>query len=228
MKEIFRYFSKIEWSIWIFSVLSVTLSYFLGESGNPIALITSLLGVTSLIFIAKGNVIGQFLVILFSALYGFISIKSHYYGEMITYLCMSAPAAVFACVSWIKNPSKKGKNEVKVAPMSAMKWLYLSITATIVTLVLYFILRYLNTENLPVSTISIATSFFAAGLLFLRSPYYALAYSTNDVVLITLWSMACFKSLQYLPMVVCFLTFLCNDLYGFINWRRMQRRQEKE
>ncbi len=207
MKGLFKYFSITEWLIWLFSMLAVVLSYVLGDGGYPLTLLASLLGVTSLIFIAKGNIIGQFIIIVFSILYGIISIKFRYYGEMITYLFMSAPAAVFACVSWLKNPSKKGKREVKVATMSAMKWIYLTLFATAVTIAFYFILRYFDTENLLVSTLSVATSFFAAGLLFLRSPYYAIAYAANDVVLIILWTLACIETLSYLPMDLWWFAF---------------------
>ena len=64
-----------------------------------------------------------------------------------------------------------------------------------------------------------------AALTYLRSPYYALGYAANDVVLIVLWVLASVVDISYLSMVVCFIMFLVNDLYGFINWRRMQRKQ---
>ena len=180
---------------------------------------------SSLIFIAKGNVVGQFLIIVFSILYGIVSIRFRYWGEMITYLFMSLPAAVSASITWLKNPSAESKNEVMVASMTKKKLLFSLLLTSLVTILFYFILRYLNTANLWLSTLSVATSFLAASFLFLRSRYYALAYAANDIVLIGLWTLASFQSLSYLPMVVCFIAFLCNDLYGFINWKRIQDRQ---
>lgn len=67
-------------------------------------LIASLIGVPSLIFCAKGNPVGQILMIVFSILYGIISYGFAYYGEMITYLGMTLPMAVFSLVSWLRNP----------------------------------------------------------------------------------------------------------------------------
>jgi nicotinamide riboside transporter PnuC len=89
----------------------------------------------------------------------------------------------------------------------------------------YLILGALDTSNLVISTVSVSTSFLAAALTYLRSPYYALGYAANDVVLIVLWVLASVVDISYLSMVVCFIMFLVNDLYGFINWRRMQRKQ---
>lgn len=42
-------------------------------------------------------------MILFSLLYGIISFTFSYYGEMLTYVGMTMPMAVFALISWLKN-----------------------------------------------------------------------------------------------------------------------------
>ena len=113
----------------------------------------------------------------------------------------------------------------KITPgIHAILW---SLTA-LVTFAFYFILRYFDTPNLVTSTVSIATSFSASALTMLRSPYYALAYAANDVVLIVLWTLATIADPAYLPMILCFVIFLANDLYGFFNWQRMQKRQEEK
>lgn len=227
LKRIYQYFSVFEWCLWLGSILTILLAFFLGGNFYFLTLVSSLVGVSALIFIAKGNVIGQFLIIIFSIIYGVVSWQFRYYGEMITYIFMSLPSAVVACVTWLKNPSKKGKNEVAVGQMTAKKWIVLSLTALAVTVTFYFILHYFNTPNLLLSTLSVTTSFFAAMLLILRSPFYAAAYAVNDLVLIGLWVYAAFTSLSYLPMVFCFVTFLVNDGYGFISWLKMEKRQKE-
>lgn len=226
MKKLFTYFSLFEWLLWRISMCVIVFSFFFSQDRYIPTLIASLLGVTALIFLAKGNVVGQFLTIIFSLLYAVVSIRFRYWGEMITYLFMSLPAAVFSCVSWLKHPSKENKNEVEVAYMTAKKWTYTSLLALLATIAFYFVLRYFKTPNLWLSTLSVTSSFFASALLFLRSRYYALAYATNDVILIGLWVLASIQSLSYLPMVFCFVAFLCNDLYAFINWKRLQNKQK--
>ena len=227
IKKLLAYFSLFEWLLWGVSVGVIIFSFFFSQDRYSLTLIASLLGVTALIFLAKGNVVGQFLTVVFSLLYAIVSIRFRYWGEMVTYVFMSLPAAVFSCVSWLKHPSKESKNEVEVGSMTGKKWLFASLLSVIVTLLFYFILRYFDTPNLWLSTLSVSTSFFASALLFLRSRYYAVAYALNDIVLIGLWIFASIQSLSYLPMVVCFLAFLCNDLYAFINWKRIQIRQNQ-
>lgn len=224
-KEILSYFSKGEVTLWLGSVFAIVLSFCLFDRNNYLTLLASLIGVTSLIFNAKGNPFGQFLMILFSLLYGFISFTFFYYGEMLTYLGMTMPMAIVALISWMKHPYQGNKAEVKIHHLSRREWGFMWILAILVTVVFYFILQYFHTANLIPSTISVTTSFVAVYLAFRRSPYYAIGYAANDLVLIVLWTMATLQEVSYLSVVVCFVAFFVNDVYGFINWRRMGKRQ---
>ena len=107
------------------------------------------------------------------------------------------------------------------------KWEYagMYVLTALVTLGFYFILDYFNTANMIPSTLSVTTSFIAVYLTFRRSPYFALAYAANDVVLIVLWTLAAVENISYLSVIICFVMFLVNDLYGFVSWKRMEKRQ---
>ncbi len=217
--------NKFEIGLWIFSLLVVTGSFFLSGDGNLLTLVASMVGVSALIFLAKGNVIGQILTIIFSILYAMVSFEFRYYGEMITYLGMTMPTAAMAMISWLRHPYSD--TEVKVGSVNWKKAAGLIGLTVVVTVVFYFVLKYLGTNNLLFSTISIITSFLASGLMVLRSPYYAIAYSGNDIVLVILWILAAMEDLAFLPMVFCFLMFLVNDIYGFYQWNRMKKRQSE-
>lgn len=227
IKKLLNYFNLTEKLIWSISVIVIIVSFFLFENDGYLTLVASLIGVTSLIFCAKGNPFGQFLMIIFAIIYSIISFSFQYYGEMMTYLGMSLPMAAFSLVSWLKNPFNGNKSEVAVNKITFKEIIFMSFLTLVVTIVFYFILKYFNTANLIPSTFSVSTSFLAAYLTFRRNPYYALAYASNDVVLIVLWVSASFKDISYLSVVICFVVFLVNDLYGFISWLRMMKRQEK-
>ena len=226
MKRLLNYFTKLEIGLWTSSVLLILISFFIFDRENYLTLIASIIGATFLIFNAKGNPIGQFLTIVFSMLYGIISYDFAYYGEMITYLGMTLPMALFALISWIKNPYEKGKAEVKVNKLSRKEIVFMLVLTIIVTIVFYFVLEHFNTANLIPSTISVTTSFLAVYLTFRRSPYFALAYAMNDIVLIVLWILASISDISYLSVVICFIVFFVNDMYGFISWKQMEKRQK--
>ena len=227
IQKIIKYFSKAEIILWCASAALILVSFCLFDRESYITLFASLIGVTSLIFSAKGNPVGQLLMVIFSLLYGIISFTFSYYGEMITYLGMTMPMAIFALVSWLKNPYKGNKSEVKVNTIGKIEALFMWAAAAAVTVLFYFILDYFQTANIILSTASVTTSFIAVYLTFRRSPFFALAYAANDTILIALWILASMYDTRYISVVVCFMAFLVNDIYGYTSWQRMKIRQEK-
>lgn len=223
-----RYFTRFEKILWIVSVLAIIISFIIFGGDSFLDMIASIIGVSALILCAKGNFIGQILVIIFSTLYGYISYSFSYYGEMITYMCMTLPMAVIALISWLRNPYNGKKTEVKVYKVGQKEIAVMSFCTVIVTMIFYCILSVFNTANIVPSTFSVTTSFVAVYLTYKRSPYFALAYSVNDLVLIILWILAGIKDIRYFNMVVCFVIFFINDIYGFISWKKMEKMQDGE
>lgn len=226
IKSLINYFTVFERCLWLSSIALITVSFLLFDRSSYLSLAASLIGVTALIFCAKGNPVGQMLMIVFAMIYGYISFTFAYYGEMMTYLCMSLPMAAVSFISWIRNPYKGNKAEVQIARVGKKELAVIALISVIVTVASYFVLDIFGTSNLIPSTLSVATSFFAASLIFRRSPWFALAYAVNDVVLIVLWSLAMLEDPSYVSVTVCFIVFLVNDMYSFINWRRMEKRQK--
>lgn len=225
MSKSISYFTKSELVLWSVSVIFILLSFALFDRESYITLAASLVGATSLIFNAKGNPIGQFLMVIFSVLYGVISFTFDYYGEMITYLGMTGPMALFALITWIKNPYNGNKSEVRVNTLTKREIVFMFVLSGIVTWVFYYILVAFDTANIVPSTISVTTSFLGVYLTFRRNEYFPLAYACNDIVLIILWTLAAITDISYVSVIICFIMFFINDMYGFINWSRIKKRQ---
>lgn len=219
----FKTFTKFEFGLWLGSLALILLSFFLSGNGDWLTLTASLVGGTALILVSKGNVLGQILTVVFSVLYGIISYTFRYYGEMITYLGMTAPIAVASVVTWLRN--RGSLTEVRVNALRPLEYLLSLLAGIAVMCGFYFILKAFHTNYLLLSTLSVLTSFLASYLTMRRSPYYALAYAANDLILISLWILAALSDPGYLPMVICFLVFLVNDVYGFVRWSRAGKSQ---
>ena len=224
IRESFRDLSGFERALLLTSMVVIICSYSFSGAGDVLTLISSLIGVTALIFIAKGYVLGQVLCLLFSVFYGIVSFFFCYYGEMITYLGMNLPMNVLAIISWLRHPYE-GSKEVEIHRLDRRQIIIMIVLAVVVTIAFYFILSALGNANLNISVFSVTTSFVAAYLTFCRSHYYAVGYAVNDVVLIVLWVLAAMEDISYLPMVFCFVMILVNDIYGFYSWRNMLIRQ---
>ncbi len=213
--------TKNEWRLWLGSLLIIAVSNILSGGIDFLTLIAAWIGITSLILAAKGNVWSQILMIIFSILYGIISWQFRYWGEMITYLGMTMPMAIWSTITWIKNPAKNG-NEVAIQKLKKKHIIGIVILGTITTVLFYHILYVLGTPNIVLSTLSVTTSFIAASLTMLRTSYYALGYALNDIVLIILWVLASIENPGYISVVANFVIFLFNDIYGFISWKKRE------
>lgn len=213
--------TKKEWILWMGSLAIVILSNLLSTDIDVLTLVSACVGITSLIFAAKGNVWAQILMVVFSILYGLISWQFRYWGEMITYIGMTMPMAVWSTITWIKNPSESGQ-EVAIQKLTRKHVAGIAAAGVIVTAVFYMILKALDMPNILFSTISITTSFLSASLTMLRSSYYALGYASNDIILIVMWVLASIENPAYIPVVVNFIIFFFNDMYGFVSWKRRE------
>lgn len=211
--------------LWVFSLAIVTISNVVTGEIDLLTIVATWVGITSLIFAAKGNVWAQILMIVFSILYGIISLRFRYWGEMITYLGMSMPMAIWSTVTWIRNPSSDSTGEVKIRKLKGKHFLFLFALSIIVTSAFYFLLQFLQTPNIMFSTISVTTSFLAASLTMLRSSYYALGYAANDLVLVVLWTLAAVENPVYVPVIINFMIFFMNDMYGFVSWKKREKLQ---
>ena len=226
MKNFLRiHLTRCEWALWLTSLAVVTIAFLLSGAADGLSIVASLIGVTALIFVAKGHPLGQLLTIVFGVLYGVISLRVRYYGEMITYLGMTAPMALLALITWLRNPYQDSA-EVAVRRMRRIDVAVMLLLTLAATVLFHFILRALGNAALLVSTLSVTTSFLASYLTAMRSPYYALCYAMNDLVLIVLWVISAFADPAGWAMVACFAMFFLNDMYGFVNWRRMEKRQQ--
>ena len=162
MSQIKNYFSKNEIYLWMLSSFFIIASFCIFDRENYLTLCASLIGVTSLIFNAKGNPAGQILMVIFSIIYGIISYSFCYYGEMITYLGMTMPMSVMAMISWFSNPFEKRKMEVKVNTISKKEHFLMWIMALVVTVVFYFILKSFFAFSLQTSIGKDITWFIAS------------------------------------------------------------------
>ncbi|QJD64038.1 nicotinamide mononucleotide transporter [Streptococcus dysgalactiae subsp. equisimilis] len=144
------------------------------------------------------------------------------------YLFMTLPMAISSLFAWLNHPFEGNKSQVTISRLESADSRRLIMFTLVVTLVFYGVLASLKTAYLLVSTLSIATSFSAVYLSYKRSPYFALAYGLNDLVLILLWMHAAQTDSSQYAVVICFATFLINDSYTFYSWLMLQRYQEKK
>lgn len=225
-KKALKYFTPLEWIIYFGSLILILILFIVFKNRGWLYFAGAAIGVSSLMFDAKGNVLGQFIGIIFDILYAIISYRFGYYGEMFTYLFLSLPEAVIAIISWLRHPFKGNTAEVQINEIKLKEYILVFAGSVLFTFGIYFVLKYLNTANLILSTMSVFTCTIATYLLIRRSRFYPIFFFINDIMLIVLWIFASAESTVNVPMVGCFVSYLFIDVYTFLSWSKILKRQK--
>ncbi len=125
---------------------------------------------------------------------------------------------VYGVFSWMTHKNEK-TNTVEANKISKREWMMLFLASIIGFGLLYYILKYFNTNQLIISSLSMITSLIATYLIARRNKYSFLFYIGNDVILILLWGIPILQGEFYLaPVLIENIVLLINDSYGLKNW----------
>ena len=219
------------WKLWevIFlsvSVIIVSVCFFAGSDKNVLSFLTSVLGITSVFFSAKALFFAPFIDFVYNIMYAVLSIILCYYGEAIIYIVVMLPISISTIVTWLKNNSE---GIVKANKITKKELLILFLCMIPIMVAFYFLLWALNTSELIIGLISVATAVVGAYFMLRRSSYYAIAFILNDIALIILWAISIADfGIMYLPTLLSVTVFLINDVYGFICWKKQEAKTEEQ
>lgn len=125
---------------------------------------------------------------------------------------------VYGVISWMTHKNEE-TDTVEPNQISKKEWTMLVLASVIGFVLLYYVLKYFNTSQLMISSLSMITSLIATYLITRRSKYSFLFYIGNDIILILLWGIPIIQGEFYLlPILVENIILLMNDSYGLKNW----------
>lgn len=219
MKKYFKSWNKFEITLFILSlILIVGLGFYL--HCELLSIIVAFLGFFSALNQAKGFVFGQVTGVVMAILYSLMSYNNQYYGEVIVYLLVILPLYISGIYTWLKNKDKKS-SKVKQNKIKKKEWTALAVVNIVAFVGLYFLLKYFNTSNLLVSTLSMNINLTATYLLVRRCKYTFLFYLVNSVILLVLWGLPVLEgNMLLLPMVFDGILLFVNNIYGLYSWSR--------
>lgn len=207
----------------------IIIGFIFGSDKNYFSFFASIYGIFTVLTTAKGLFYAPIVGIGYCVLYVLVSITQQFWGEVLIYSLINFPLCVIKIISWLRNRNKQNRTFININKVKWQEYLILFVSIIPITFGFYFLLKALNTNELLVSTFSIVTSLIAEYLLIRRNKFYAIGYMANDIVCIILWSLAIASNgIALLPTLLYFCFTFVNDLYGFINWLIMEKKQKKQ
>ena len=221
--KLFKEWTKFEL---LFLILGTIAAFVLTPvfNGTIIDLGYTLLYFWTALLLAKGKYSCYIIGIISTFFYAYVSYTNRYYGEVIISMCCTLPLMVVGLINWIKH--QDNSNTVIIKAISKKEISLVLLSQALLFGAYYLLLKTFNTNNLLISTLSIVASLIATYLTARRSEKGFIGFIINDIILIVLWSVPVIQgTLNIIPVLLCPILLLINDIYGVYNWKRIKQRQ---
>ena len=213
----------------VFLVIGTLLAFVLTPifKGTIIDLLYTLLYFWTALLLAKGKYSCYIIGIISTFFYSYVSYTNNYYGEIIISMFCTLPLMIVGLINWLKH--QDDTNTVIIKEITKKELSIVLFSQVIMFGGYYYLLKSFNTSNLIVSTLSIVASLIATYLTARRSEYGFGGFIINDLILITLWGIPVVTgNLSLIPVLLCPMLLLINDIYGVYNWKRLKEKQEEK
>ena len=218
-----KYWTKFEKIFLILGTCSALILTFIFK-GKVVDLCYTLLYFWTALLLAKGKYLCYIVGIISTFFYAFVAYNNSYYGEVIIALCCTLPLMVIGLINWLKH--QDNTNTVIIKQITLKEIIIVLFSQSIMFFAYYYLLKLFNTSNLVVSTFSVVASILATYFTARRSEYGFILYIFNDIILITLWGIPIFNgNISIIPILLCPVLLLINDIYGAYNWKLIKMRQ---
>ncbi len=190
--------------------------------------VNTILGLLCVFTQAKGKVSTQFIGAIYFCFYIFISYSQQLYGEAILYLVIMLPMYIYGIIHWLNNRNKKDNVVIVRSNLSKIEWIFMSVGLIFVTVFIFLLLKVLNTAQVTISTLSFVSMLPAVYLLARRCKWNQVAFLVNDFIVPILWiAMVMNGNFNLIPLCVYHIFQITYDIYGLINWIKLEKEQKK-
>ncbi len=225
MNTIKNYFS--DWDLYekvwlfLFTIIIIALSVYWKDS--PVGIIASLTGIWNVVLVAKGKIANYYFGVITVTTYAFVAFTQKYYGEVMLNMIYFFPMQFIGFYLWRKRKLSKTSDDVKVIYMTNKQRILWAAITIIATISYGFILKKLG-GNLPfLDSSSTVMSVIAMVLMVFAFVEQWILWIFVDIVSIILWLVVMLNGGNDVAVLLMWIAFLVNAIYGFYNWIRLAK-----
>ncbi|MFA9487339.1 MULTISPECIES: nicotinamide riboside transporter PnuC [unclassified Mannheimia] len=233
-QEFFGGWTKFE-AGWLLTFLAIQIAIFIYQPDSWIATIAAITGILCVVFVGKGKISNYFFGLISVSLYAYISYTFQLYGEMMLNLLVYVPVQFIGFYFWRKNMTSQntvnnaGVEEVIAKALTAKQWGIVIISAIVGTFLYVELLKYLDSALPVLDGATVVISIVAQILMVLRYREQWALWIIVNIMTISLWAAMYFQNGETsLPLLVMYVMYLCNSIYGYYNWIKLHRNHQKE
>lgn len=229
MKNNKRYFK--DWNLfeklWLFIFTAINIYLFFAWHDTLIGLTASLTGMLCVVLTAKGKISSFYWGLINIFAYSYVAYQSAYYGDVMLNLLYFLPMTFVGIYYWRKNISKE--NETVIARSLSWKSKLLWFFISVVVIIDYgFLLKWMNGTLPFVDSLTTVFSIVATILLNKRYTDQWFYWIMVDVWSIIMWVFIFIRDGNQVSMLVMWSAFLANALYGYYNWKKLEKQSQEQ
>ncbi|HEB5640318.1 TPA: nicotinamide riboside transporter PnuC [Mannheimia haemolytica] len=232
-QEFFSGWTTFEAS-WLIVFLAIQIGIFIYQPDTWIATIAAITGILCVVFVGKGKISNYLFGLISVSLYAYISYTFQLYGEMMLNLLVYVPVQFIGFYFWRKNMTSEntvnnaGVEEVIAKALTAKQWVIVAITTIIGTFLYIELLKYLGSALAILDGATVVISIVAQILMVLRYREQWALWIIVNMMTIALWTAMYFQNGETsLPLLVMYVMYLCNSIYGYYNWIKLHRKHQQ-
>ncbi|HDL5362108.1 TPA: nicotinamide riboside transporter PnuC [Mannheimia haemolytica] len=232
-QEFFSCWTTFEAS-WLIVFLAIQIGIFIYQPDTWIATIAAITGILCVVFVGKGKISNYLFGLISVSLYAYISYTFQLYGEMMLNLLVYVPVQFIGFYFWRKNMTSEntvnnaGVEEVIAKALTAKQWVIVAITTIIGTFLYIELLKYLGSALAILDGATVVISIVAQILMVLRYREQWALWIIVNMMTIALWTAMYFQNGETsLPLLVMYVMYLCNSIYGYYNWIKLHRKHQQ-
>lgn len=216
------YFADWSWfeRLWLLTFTVVNVYLFFALDDTFIGLCASLTGMLSVVLVAKGKTWNYYPGMINVVLYAIVAYGQKYYGEVMLNLLYFLPMQFIGLLLWRRNKvSEEKQHDVRVAVMTNRTRLYWAMTCLAATAAYAWVLQAMGGALPLIDSLTAVLSIVAMIFMVKRVVEQWIVWIIIDVLTIYMWLVAFMGDGSDVSILVMWIAYLVNAVYGWLNWR---------
>ena len=225
MKKYFQDWNLFE-KLWLFIFTAVNIGLFFAWHDTWIGLTASLTGMLCVVLTAKGKISSFYWGLINILAYSYVAFQSKYYGDVGLNLLYFLPMTFVGIYFWSRNALNMKESKTVIVRSLSWSAKFVWFVCSLITVYLLGLFLKFIGGTLPfVDSTTTIFSIIATILLNKRYTDQWFYWILVDLWSIVMWVFIFLRDGNQVSMLVMWSAFLVNALYGYYNWRKLEKQQ---
>ena len=209
--------------LFLLGMILLQIIVFIIVPDSPLNIIAGLAGVVSVVMCAKGRTMFYFVGFIQTITYLVLSWQNHFYGEVLENLFYFV-TMIWGIFVWKNNETNNedGTKDVIVKKFTLPQWVLSIVGTVMVTVIMGYWLNNIGSAQAYTDAATNVMAIFAQLLMVRRYREQWIWWLIIDVFCIKMWFVAGNWS-----MVTMYIAWTANAIYGWYNWTKLNKVNNK-